>query len=243
MIAANLSLSPAVHPTWVASKPFFITASLADAAERWPDRLCQVSKDSQLTYETAWIKVLRIATWLQQNGVGRGDKVLMAVGDRMEVSLIAMAVAHVGAVVSVLSSNLEVSDFAQIVAESEPICIFLDAETQSLKPATEGVLLTVWLDETAQAGDWDVPFAELMETSPAFGMRFPGTPQDAAFLVYPDQGSRHGKGLLLSHENIRHLMNRRSSLSGEESTAEDRSMRAWNQFTNSRSFPLLVQAA
>jgi acyl-CoA synthetase (AMP-forming)/AMP-acid ligase II len=184
---------------------FHLTAFLADAAERRPDQTLTVD-GMEFTYEQAWVKVLSIATWLQRNGVNKGDKVLTVLRHSPELHLITLAAAHVGAVVSVLSPQLRAEGFGHIVEESQPACIFLEKTTRHLKKAAENIL-TVWMDEGVNTGEWDeAEYSEVMNTKPAWGMRYPGTSQDPAFLVFAGESTASTRAVLLSHDNVRTIM-------------------------------------
>lgn len=209
---------------------FHITAHLADAAERWPLRTVTVD-GMELTYEKAWYKILQIATWLQQNGVGRGDKVVTVLRHSPELHLITLAVAHMGAVISVLSPQIRGEAFEQILEECQPVCLFLEKTTRHLKSAAPDIL-TVWMDEGLNGGGWEeADFSEVMATAPAWGMRFPGRAEDPAFLVYTGNSAGNGSSnsVLLSHERIKNLFNQgRSGLNDVLAIFENESNAALN---------------
>ena len=193
---------------------FHLTAHLADAAERWPSRTLTVD-GMELTYEKAWSKILKIATWLQQNGVNRGDKVVAVVRNSPDLHLITLAVAHIGGVMSVLSPQLRAEGFADILEECQPVCIFLEKTTRHLKVAAENIL-TVWMDAGVNTGGWEeADFNELMETSPAWGMRFPGNSDDPALLVYSRTNANASHGVLLSHNRVRSYLEQDHSGMGD----------------------------
>lgn len=211
MLAADLVSDHRLSPAPFGPAGRHLSAFLAEAAERFPDDACRVD-DLELTYQAAWIHVLRIATWLQQNGVSRGDKVLMVLRQRPEMQLITLAIAHIGAVVTILSPHEREERFRQIVAETEPSCMFLERSTGHLRRAAAEVL-TVWVGGSTQdAGTWDAEYDELMATAPAFGMRFPGTAQDPALLVYPHSETEPA-GTVFSHDQMRLLLTAQASRS------------------------------
>lgn len=210
---AGLSVSPWQGLT--RAGPFHLSAFLADAAERTPETTLSVD-GMELTYEQAWINVLRIATWLQENGVNRGDKVITVLRHSPDLHLITLAVAHIGAVISVVSPQVRQPAFQEMLEEAEPACIFLERTSRHLKAVAENVL-TVWLGEGLNGGNWDeADFSEVMATRPAWGMRFAGKSEDPAFLVFSDEThSGHPRGVLLSHDNVRHMLARQTTPSSD----------------------------
>lgn len=204
MMSAQIT-SEIARTGWAISKPgpFHLTAFLANAAEQSPEQTLTVD-GMEFTYEQAWMRVLRIATWLQQNGVSRGDRVLTVLRHSPDLHLITLAVAHVGAVISVLSPQMRGEEFEAILEESGASCIFLERTSRHLKKHASDIL-TVWLDDGLNSGGWEeADFSEVMNTRPAWGMRFPGTSEDPAFLVY-SSGAAKG-GVLLSHDRVRSLI-------------------------------------
>lgn len=187
--------------------PYHLSAYLADAAERTPESTLTVD-GMELTCEQAWMSVLRIATWLQQNGVSHGDKVVTVLRHSPDLHLISLAVAHVGGVLSIISPQIRKEAFSSILAEAEPVCLFLEKTSHHLKEVANDIL-TVWMSEGLSGGNWDeAEFSEVMATRPAWGMRFTGKSEDPALLVFEDISSAGtpGHGVLLSHENVRSLL-------------------------------------
>ncbi|MDZ4288640.1 MAG: class I adenylate-forming enzyme family protein [Prosthecobacter sp.] len=181
---------------------FHLTSFFAEAAERWPERTLTVD-GMEFTYEKAWFRILQIATWLQQNGVQRGDRVVTVLRQSPDLHLITLAVAHIGAVVSVLSTQVRAEGFRTILEECQPVCVFLEKTTRHLRQEVAGIL-TVWMDSGVNSGGWEeAEFREVMETAPAWGMRFPGNSDDPAFLVYPQNSTGASRGVLLSHNRVR----------------------------------------
>lgn len=186
--------------------PFHLTAFLSDAAERSPEKTLTVD-GMEFTYEKAWMSVLRIATWLQENGVNRGDKVITVLRHSPDLHLITLAAAHIGAVISVISPQIRGEAFQTILEEADPACLFLERTSRHLKAVAEN-MLTVWVGEGLNGGGWDeADFSEVMNTRPAWGMRFPGRSEDPAFLVFSNETNSEGShGVLLSHDRVRHML-------------------------------------
>jgi acyl-CoA synthetase (AMP-forming)/AMP-acid ligase II len=212
----SLAASPvAICETLVAAggPNFHLTSFLSEAAERWPQRTLTVD-GMEFTYEKAWFKILQVATWLQQNGVQKGDRVVAVLRQSPELHLITLAVAHVGAVVSLLSPQVRGEGFQEILDECQPVCAFLEKTSRHLRPHLDGVLI-VWMDALLNTGSWEeAGFDEVMETAPAWGMRFPGKSDDPAFLVYPQNAGGCGRGVLLSHNGVRNYLSEDRGMNG-----------------------------
>ncbi|HYF35863.1 MAG TPA: class I adenylate-forming enzyme family protein [Prosthecobacter sp.] len=206
----------AICETLVASPApnFHLTSYLSEAAERWPLRTLTVD-GTEFTYEKAWFRILQVATWLQQNGVQRGDRVVAVLRQSPDLHLITLAVAHVGGVVSILSPQIRAEGFREILTECQPVCVFLEKTSRHLRSTLESGLI-VWMDAGLNTGGWEeAEFDEVVKTAPAWGMRFPGNSDDPAFLVYPRNSTGATRGVLLSHNRVRsYLSDGRNTVNG-----------------------------
>lgn len=210
----NVPHIPSVIQPWQSAQrngPFCLTSFLSDAAERSPEQTLTVD-GMEFTCEEAWMRVLRIATWLQENGVSRGEKVITVLRHSPDLHLITLAAAHIGAVISVLSPQIRGEAFQSILEETEPACLFLEKTSRHLKQHADNIL-TVWLGDGLNSGGWEeADFSEVMNTRPAYGMRFPGKSEDPAFLVFPEKtGAKDSHGVLLSHDSVRLMMTARAT--------------------------------
>jgi len=182
----------------------YLTSSLVALAERHPDRLSGC-RGGQLSNEQLWHQVLKIATWLQRNGVERGGVVLLAFSeDQPWAETVALAVTHAGGVVSVLPKDISEHRFSGITENCDLACVFLDAGTAHLQKNIQTCCITVWMNEGFSTGEWnEAEFSELLGTKAAWGMPFPGQPDDAAFLVFDESDSVEGE--TWSHNRLRNL--------------------------------------
>jgi len=169
-------------------KPFFFSQQLATMAENMPGRPC-LHRGQLTTAEKVWDDVLRAATWMQRNGVERGTQVVFSLSaDHADAQTLLMAASHAGATVTLVLSTAGEARLMQIAREVSPACIFLDAGTASFQMHFDSTL-TVWMSPGLSQGNWnEVELDEVFETRPAWGMPFPGQTEDAALMLYGDDG-------------------------------------------------------
>ncbi|MCA1963650.1 MAG: long-chain fatty acid--CoA ligase [Prosthecobacter sp.] len=182
----------------------FLTEPLMKMAQRRPDKPC-LYQGQMTTVEKVWERVLRASTWLQRNGVEPGSIVLMALSaDHPDAQVLALAVTHAGATVSMLPTHLTQERFQRIVETSEPSCVFLDAGTAEFRGLVDSVL-TVWMTSGLNQGEWnEAELDEVFAERPAWGMPFAGKAESPAFLVYDNAGQDQGR--VLTHRNLIEMM-------------------------------------
>jgi fatty-acyl-CoA synthase len=84
------------------------------AADLYGSELATACGDRELTWRELAERTLRAAAWLKDNGVKRGDHVIVLSENRLEISEIAFALATVGAVMVPLSPSVAPPEIANI---------------------------------------------------------------------------------------------------------------------------------
>lgn len=209
MTSLTHSSSYFVLPGEACSRPSYLTEGLKRIAEKRPERLC-LYQGQVTTVEKVWERVLRASTWLQRNGVEAGSIVLIALSvDHPDAQTIALAVTHAGATVSFLPPSISLERFQRIVERSSPACVFLDGGNADLRDSI-GSIITVWMTPGHSQGDWnEAELEEIFAERPAWGMPFPGKPDDGAFLIYDN--SDRDEGEVWSHRSLINMLASRNS--------------------------------
>ncbi|MBV6501753.1 MAG: hypothetical protein CJBNEKGG_04271 [Prosthecobacter sp.] len=209
MISPTYSSSYFVLPGEANARPSYLTEGLKRIAEKRPERPC-LYQGRVTTVEKVWERVLRASTWLQRNGVEAGSIVLIALSvDHPDAQTIALAVTHAGATVSFLPPTITLERFQRIIERSSPACVFLDGGNADLRDCI-GSIITVWMTPGHSQGDWnEAELDEIFAERPAWGMPFPGKPDDGAFLVYDN--SDRDEGEVWSHRSLINMLASRNS--------------------------------
>ncbi|HYF35021.1 MAG TPA: class I adenylate-forming enzyme family protein, partial [Prosthecobacter sp.] len=154
-----------------------------------------------LTYAEALSKVNALARWLRGRAVRPGDRVLVAVRNRVETPLIVFAAAKIGAIFSIVSPQLKPSGFARVVEQCEPALIFVDSDTATLRAEVAGVPV-VWLDpQPTVAAEGDASFSDTIASSGDEELPVPGG-EVPAFLVFTSGSTAAPRGVILTHANV-----------------------------------------
>ncbi|HXM58421.1 MAG TPA: class I adenylate-forming enzyme family protein [Candidatus Dormibacteraeota bacterium] len=113
--------------------PSLLHELLDDAATRWPDRTAVRCGDELLTYRSLWEISHRLAGWLADAGVRRGDRVVVALPAAVLLPALLYACSRVGGVFVVLREQLPVPVLAHVLDDAEPALLISDvAHAQGL---------------------------------------------------------------------------------------------------------------
>jgi long-chain acyl-CoA synthetase len=175
---------------------------LDQAAETFGERIFLSSP--RMTYAEACANTRRIACWLRQNGVKRGDRVMILTVNRPEVVLAAFAAARLGAIFVVINPLIKAYGLRQILEECEPAVVFLDETTAELSSEISNAKLVF-----AGSGvhpEISTRFDELLQSIDPGPENFPGVDVDPVCLVYTSGSTGRQRGVVLSHDNIRFVV-------------------------------------
>jgi long-chain acyl-CoA synthetase len=172
-----------------ANRPRTVAEFLVDA-RRWSERTHAVQGDVRLTFEDHEKAVARVASWLQERGVGEGSRVAMLARNRLECSIAFWAAHCLGAVVVLCNPWWSETEVNQALDLANPELVLCDRETITRLPdAMIGALvedLTVMLK-----GDQAPPLPQ------------PRIDEDAPALVAFTSGTTgSAKGVILSQRSV-----------------------------------------
>ncbi|MFQ5622893.1 MAG: class I adenylate-forming enzyme family protein [Paracoccaceae bacterium] len=148
-----------------------VLATPGEVAESW-------------TYGELRTAVLSTASGLSDMGIGRGDRVVIRIGHRIEFPILFFALQAVGAVPVPISPMLTPHELAAIVADVEPACLCVDETTGDAGAGREKELTLA--DLAAMRG---LPPAVIAETDP----------NDTALVVYTSGTGGRPKGVEHAH--------------------------------------------
>lgn len=172
---------------------------LIERAKTHGDRPFIIGSKRQ-TYAEAAHDMQKVATWLRDRGVQRGNRVMIITRNRAEAIVFALAAAQVGAIFSILHQTTKPHSLRQIVAQVEPVVVLLDETTASLasefeKASIVGVGEAVFSDKIVL---WDEVLRQLDGELPMF----PGIDLDPVCLIFTSGSTQAPRGVILNHDNI-----------------------------------------
>jgi long-chain acyl-CoA synthetase len=176
-----------------------LSALLAAAADRAPDRLAIVDGAERLSWRELRRRVRALAGGLARAGVGRGDRVATLLRNGIPFCLAVFASAELGAVAVPLNTKLRRAELGFMLGDAGARLLLADPlfydEVAPLVPALPA-LTAVCLD--------DRRLAELLDGPDAAAPGPPGADDAPAFVVYTSGTTGRPKGAVATHANVVH---------------------------------------
>jgi 2-furoate---CoA ligase len=173
---------------------------LALAALRWPDAEAVVDGGRRLTYAELYARAAGLGVAFRRLGVDRGDRVLIALRNRLEHVLAYWALQTIAAVPTPVNFRLSVAEMQYVAADSDPRVVLFEPETAAaVLPAVEGRDVRLVFAGSAPAPAGSVPFAHLLDAEADPGCT-PGE-RDLSLLLYTSGTTGRPKGVPRTHRN------------------------------------------
>lgn len=210
---------PALHRPATPQLQDFLEAT----ARRLPEKLALVAERERLTYGAVDAKANALAHALVDEGVGRGDRVIVFGDNTAETAIGFWAALKANAVVSVVSPQTKPEKLAYYLNDCRAAVLLSDMELARVvneaaahAPHLKRVLLAGSFDRrrltaVPVAASWDEAVArgEVLARKQAHGAVEPGGPParqnldvDLAAIIYTSGSTGDPKGVMLSHRNM-----------------------------------------
>jgi len=143
----------------------------------------------------------RLGGGLAALGIEPGERVVVCMANRPEVSLVYQAVWRAGAVVTPATFLLTPEDLRHVIADSQACAVITTSEfVDKVLHAVAGVPGVRHVISTDGAGDGVTPLTELEQSEPE--PIVPRADDDLAALLYTGGTTGRAKGVMISHANL-----------------------------------------
>jgi fatty-acyl-CoA synthase len=186
---------------------------LAFRAKQTPDQVAFTINNQSVNFQDLWENVQRFATFLLNNGISKGDRVVLVIPNSEEFFYAYYGVQRAGAIPAPIFAHsgpdrifsiAKLCGAKAVVAYSEgDEAVLNDIEAQANKL---NMLACTVLDAEDEALDASTPFPPIV-------------PTDIAFIQYTSGSTGNPKGVQLSHQNI--LANVRQMIEGNKITEHE----------------------
>ena len=185
------------------------------AAERGTKRALVygvTSGDHDITYEAIDAEVDRVARGLVEQGIGRGDRVAIAMPNVPHFLFAYFGILRAGAVAVPLNVMLTENEIARILNDSTPRLILGAGDPGELArgAAVDPVVETISAERWDELGPLGEPFDDVATED-----------DDLAVLAYTSGTTGKAKGAMLSHGNLLANLDQQSQIPEDSVTSED----------------------
>lgn len=169
------------------------------AARRCPGHVALVEGDKQYTFSALNQEVNRLATSLLRLGVGRRDRVMVLLKNRIETVCIFWAVQKLGAIFTPVNYRMSAKDMYYCIGDVEPKVIFYEKLSGDLVFRSRIKIMPLLISVDNEDGD--VMYSELISRGSCNFEMNPHADEDIAIMLYTSGTTGDPKGVPRSHKN------------------------------------------
>ena len=185
----------------------FLVHMLRTSAERNPRAEVVLHRERRITYGEMWSNVLRVAAFLREHGLEKGQRVALLLENSPEYIAAYYGALAAGGVAVALNSAAKMRDLANWLQHSGAAWLIVDAKHPEFSQITaryDGVGLRLVLvgdgnaPEPSHAHSWD----DVLTTTPRVDALLDAAEEDVAAIIYTSGTTGRPKGVTLSHGNL-----------------------------------------
>src|SRR4051794_25329289 len=183
-------------------RPKSISTIIADAVSKNPDGEALVCGAERLSWREVEQRSAGLAAGLRGMGLGRGDRVALLLGNRIEFVLAVFALAHLGAVTVLLSTRQQKPEIAYVLADCGATLLIHEASLGDRLPDGREV---PELRHRLAVDDGEA-CSQLASLANGSRLQQPARvgEEDTAMILYTSGTTGRPKGAMLAHCNIIH---------------------------------------
>ena len=185
-----------------AERPKSVWEMVASAVSGNPDGEALICGERRMNWRDVAQASARIATGLREQGLQRGDRIALLLGNRIEFPLAVFAAAQLGLVTVLLSTRQQTPEIAYVLSDCGAKLLIHEAALADRLPDAADVpdlKHRIAVDDEARLS----PFAELADRAPLQQATAVGE-EDTAMILYTSGTTGRPKGAMLAHCNIIH---------------------------------------
>jgi len=179
------------------------------SAEKYPEKIAVIHDDVRASYGDINVAANRLARWLVDSGVAKGDRVPMIFLNSLEYIISYYGIMKVGAIAVPLSTDLKPDSFRPLIEELEPVVIIVASRYEKLLQETGLESLTVKnclikdpSSDEAIPGCAVTSWDSVMSSGDDSPVDISIEPGDMASFIYTSGSTGKPKGVMLTHANI-----------------------------------------
>lgn len=187
-----------------AERPTDLNVMFAEALAKNPNGDAVVFNDTRLTYRQLYSQVVDLAAGLRAEGVGKGDRVAMLIGNRTEFLVVLMATVHIGAIAVPINIREQTPELAFILNHCGATLLIHDLDVDDRIPKADALDHIKHRFSIGGGSKASQDFLTLTENGEATAACTPVDEEDVAIILYTSGTTGRPKGAMLTHFNIVH---------------------------------------
>lgn len=175
----------------LANRATLVHELLDETAARLPDKTALITDDGSITYSALSDATQRLAGWLVEAGIRRGDRIALMLPNGIPIVTALLAASRVGAIFFIINPGIKTYHLQHILQDAEPTLIIT---TQRRSDEEQ-------LQRYAQVLTLEAGWTTALERD-AWSGSFPGISSDPVCLIYTSGSTGKPKAVISSQRNV-----------------------------------------
>lgn len=202
------------------SRQLLVGELIRRGAHNVPNQVAFIYENERVTYKQLEERTLHIAAWLQERGIGIGEKVGIISKNCMAFVEVIFAIAQSGGVSVPINFRLAPEEFAFIINNSDTKILFIEDEyqeiIQSIKHKLSNVEQIIVIGKECNTNM--IPYETLFQANVSYrSIENLVNDDDNCMICYTSGTTGYPKGAVLSHKNL--LMSALNSAVGSKTNS------------------------
>ena len=193
----------------ILSQPQTVHALLERSTRLWPEKIAYVQGEERVSYGTINAMANRLASFLLQQGIGAGDRVVLLLENSVPYVVSYYGVLKTGGAAVPLNCATKAESLATVLRELEPRALIACGKSEQLLRRLRSdrldIPLLVLKSPTAALNSWRCRVADWNSIVKLGDLSDPAVtidPSGLASIIYTSGSTGRPKGVMLSHRNI-----------------------------------------
>jgi amino acid adenylation domain-containing protein len=177
--------------TLLEQPPRYIHELLDRSAARVPEKIALISDDGRISYGALAEQSRRLANWLRQAGVARGDRIAIMLPNGIPVVTTLMAASRIGAIFFIINPEVKPYHLQHMLDDAQPRLIVTTEQLRAVRPIPAEIAV-VTLERAWPAALQSAP----LTAEP------PGISHDPICLIYTSGSTGKPKAVVSAQRNV-----------------------------------------
>ena len=166
---------------------------LQNGLNRYANKIAVLDKEKSVTYAELWANTGSAASWMCDNGIGRGDRILLLLDNSIQLASLIFASSRIGSIFTIIDPRTTLYNIEYIVEDSSPKIIIASTHDKKYGELKDKNYPLVSIENV---------WRRMISASKIDNQYNTGISLDPVCLIYTSGSTSRPKAVMSNHHNI-----------------------------------------